>query len=49
MEFSLIEETMAPVVLKTIADWVMDQVNGTPPDVLLRNPGILPLVPFEEA
>jgi pimeloyl-ACP methyl ester carboxylesterase len=49
MEFSLIEETMAPVVLKTIADWVMDQVNGTPPDVLLRNPGILPLVSCQEA
>ncbi len=27
MEYPLIEETIAPVVLKTIADWIIEQVN----------------------
>ena len=27
MEYSLIEETMAPVVLKTIGDWIIEQVK----------------------
>lgn len=27
MEYSLIEETIAPIALKTIADWIVEQVK----------------------
>lgn len=27
MEYSLIEETIAPIALKTVADWIVEQVK----------------------